>query len=252
MKGVSSPKWGWDSYRAWSIVTCNAGFLGPFPLWQSLAPGSGGALQPHQDGHTLHFQHPPTRGDLHSHTPPTPLGTRTVAGSLGVGCRHAHLAPFTCWQAIWCTRTAKFWTLTVAQKTTSWFLSCSMMLAQGRVARKSHLWGLRQGRGLVVSDTGSSSPFLPTLQLCNYLVLNPRRNWGSSWVFKSYWVYQNQFRCLCRSVTGTHTKTICILTSLCVEPSSTPSSPHRTCLTKQVSQDIKQWRNYKHHLVPSF
>lgn len=172
--------------------------------------------------------------------------------TLGVGCRHAHLAPFTCWQAIWCTRTAKFWTLTVAQKTTSWFLSCSMMLAQGRVARKSHLWGLRQGRGLVVSDTGSSSPFLPTLQLCNYLVLNPRRNWGSSWVFKSYWVYQNQFRCLCRSVTGTHTKTICILTSLCVEPSSTPSSPHRTCLTKQVSQDIKQWRNYKHHLVPSF
>ena len=69
LKGVLSPKWGWDSYGAWSTFTCNAGFLRPFPLWQSLVPGSAGALQPHLDGHTLHIQHPPTRGDLHTAPP---------------------------------------------------------------------------------------------------------------------------------------------------------------------------------------
>lgn len=64
VNGVLSPKWGWDSDGAWRTFTLNGGFLGPFPLWQSLAPDSGGGLQPRLDGHTLHIQHPLTRGDL--------------------------------------------------------------------------------------------------------------------------------------------------------------------------------------------
>lgn len=36
VKGLS-PRLCWDSYGAWSISTCSTGFLGPFPLCQSLA-----------------------------------------------------------------------------------------------------------------------------------------------------------------------------------------------------------------------
>lgn len=78
VEGVLSAKWDWDSYAAWSTFLRNAGFLGPFPRWQSSAPGSGDPLQPHQDGQTL-LQHALTGGD--QHTPPS-LGTGTLAGLL--------------------------------------------------------------------------------------------------------------------------------------------------------------------------
>lgn len=64
-----------------------------------------------------------------------------------------------------------------------------LLYAAGRgkhCQKKRCFWGLRQEHGFVTTDTGRFTLFWPTLHICNYLALSPQRNWGRSWVFKSY------------------------------------------------------------------